>query len=73
MKRYFIKALILTTLSFAFWGCDTVEPWEKGALAQYTMLPDRDPLESAMADHVFYTREAAHGGAGVGGGGCGCN
>ena len=60
-------------LGSIFWGCDTVEPWEKGALAQYTMLPERDPLERSMSDHVFYTREAAHGGSGVGGGGCGCN
>ena len=73
MKQTIIRVLVLTALSFVLWGCDTVEPWEKGALAQYTMLPDRDPLEASMADHVFYTREAAHGGAGVGGGGCGCN
>ena len=55
------------------WGCGTVEPWERGKLAQYSMEPDRDPLDTAMAEHVFYTREAGHGGSGVGGGGCGCN
>jgi len=59
--------------SMLFWGCDTVEPWEKGALAQYTMLADRDPLDPTMAEHIYYTREASHGGGGVGGGGCGCN
>jgi hypothetical protein len=68
-----VKILILFGLTMLLWGCDSVEPWEKGALAQYSMLPERDPLETAMADHVYYTREAAHGGSGVGGGGCGCN
>lgn len=73
MKALIVKILLAGLLSLLLWGCDTVEPWEKGALAQYSMLPDRDPLEAAMSDHVYYTREAAHGGAGVGGGGCGCN
>ena len=68
-----LKVILLFCLSLLLWGCDTVEPWEKGALAQYSMLPDRDRLETAMADHVYYTREASHGGSGVGGGGCGCN
>ena len=26
-----------------------------------------------MADHMYFSREAAFGGEGVGGGGCGCN
>ncbi len=54
-------------------GCATVKPWERGALADYTMRPDRDPLSDMLDDHVYYTREAASGGRGVGGGGCGCN
>lgn len=73
MKRRILKLLSLVGFPFLFWGCDTVEPWEKGALAQYSMLSDRDPLDGAMAEHIYYTREAAHGGSGVGGGGCGCN
>ena len=54
-------------------GCTTVQPWERGTLADYTMRPDRDPLEEILAEHVYFTREAASGGRGVGGGGCGCN
>lgn len=73
MKRKLGIALLIAGLGSIFSGCDTVEPWEKGALAQYSMLADRDPLDTSMADHVYYTREAAMGGSGVGGGGCGCN
>lgn len=54
-------------------GCAVVQPWERGELADYSMRPDRDPLASTLAEHVYFTREAASGGRGVGGGGCGCN
>lgn len=59
-------------------GCSTgsavrVRPWERAALADPAMDPDRDPLAGAMDDHVNFSREAANGGKGVGGSGCGCN
>jgi hypothetical protein len=59
-------------------GCSTtaatrVRPWERASLADETMNPDRDPLGMAMSEHVFFSREAASGGRGVGGSGCGCN
>jgi len=54
-------------------GCQNVKPWERGTLADVTMRPDRDPIGTAMDKHVFFSREAASGGSGVGGGGCGCN
>jgi hypothetical protein len=37
------------------------------------MRSDRDPLDTVLSEHVHFTREAASGGRGVGGGGCGCN
>ncbi|HTI98167.1 MAG TPA: DUF4266 domain-containing protein [Dongiaceae bacterium] len=54
-------------------GCQTVQPWERGTMADYTMRGDRDPIGEAQADHIFFSREMASGGKGVGGGGCGCN
>lgn len=54
-------------------GCAKVQPWQRGTLADYTMRPDRDPISIAMAEHMWFSREAASGGRGVGGGGCGCN
>lgn len=50
-----------------------VQPWERGTLADPIMRPDRDPLATAMTEHVYFSREAAAGGRGVGGSGCGCN
>jgi hypothetical protein len=69
-------ALVLAAILVA--GCSTasavrVRPWERAALADPAMNPDRDPLADAMGDHVNFSREAANGGKGVGGSGCGCN
>lgn len=66
----FVAALAAAILST---GCGTVQPWERGTLSHYTMRPDRDPLQDSLHEHVYFTREAAAGGRGVGGGGCGCN
>jgi hypothetical protein len=66
-------ALAALAGSFALTGCTTVQPWERGNLADVTMRPDRDPLQAAMTEHVYFSREASSGGRGVGGGGCGCN
>jgi hypothetical protein len=54
-------------------GCVNVKPWQRAALAEPIMNPDRDPIGEAQMEHVFFSREAANGGRGVGGGGCGCN
>ncbi|HMD60828.1 MAG TPA: DUF4266 domain-containing protein [Opitutaceae bacterium] len=50
-----------------------VRPWERAALADEAMNPVRDPLGATMLEHVYFSREAASGGRGVGGSGCGCN
>jgi len=61
------------TLVLLLSGCVRVQPWERGNLSDYTMRPDRDPMSDMQYEHVYFTREAAAGGRGVGGGGCGCN
>lgn len=65
--------LLLLALAVLSPGCTVVQPWQRGELADYTMRPDRDPLSDLFEEHVYYTREGAAGGRGVGGGGCGCN
>jgi hypothetical protein len=54
-------------------GCVNVKPWQRGTLTDVTMQPQRLPLSAALMEHVWFSREAATGGRGVGGGGCGCN
>jgi len=57
-------------------GCATMQPpkpWEKGQLAKPQMQFDADPMNARLTDHIYTSKEAASGGYGVGGGGCGCN
>lgn len=69
-----MMALTLTLLTLGLGtGCQTIEPWERGILAETMMNPDRDALRDVFAEHMWFSREAASGGRGIGGGGCGCN
>jgi len=54
-------------------GLVRVKPWERAQLTGYAMRADRDSLHTAMAEHIYFSREASTGGRGVGGSGCGCN
>ena len=57
-------------------GCASLEPpkpWERGDLAKTSMQIDPDKLETKIQQHIYASKEAATGGYGVGGGGCGCN
>jgi len=63
----------LLVLALVASGCTTVKPWQREALADPIMQPDRNPIAVAQLDHVYFSREAASGGTTVGGGGCGCN
>lgn len=71
-KLIFLLSLIVAAGGL-FSGCTTVQPWERGNLADYTMRVDRDPLYNSMTEHIYFSREGSSGGRGVGGGGCGCN
>ena len=57
-------------------GCASmqpVQPWEKDQLAKEEMQLVPDRTEEFFDSRVYFSREAAFGGKGVGGGGCGCN
>jgi hypothetical protein len=72
MKRIALILLAGTALAVTS-GCANVKPWQREHLADYTMQPDRDPLGISQSEHIWFSREQASGGRGVGGGGCGCN
>jgi len=71
LARWLILPCLIATALLT--GCQTVQPWERGTLAEYMMRPDRDSLHSTMSEHIYFSREASSGGRGVGGSGCGCN
>lgn len=67
--------LLLLALS-AVGGCAVqlgVQPWERDLLAAPGMEIDPDPIETALNEHIYFSKEASTGGLGTAGGGCGCN
>lgn len=70
-----MKRLLLLVLVCPLWlpGCATVEPWQREVLARPEMSLDAHPLDAAIDDHIYFSKEASSGGRGFGGGGCGCN
>lgn len=67
MTRLFLFLLLLTA------GCAEVAPYERGTLARRCMTVSPSPGPAAGREHVLSVREAATGGRGAQGGGCGCN
>lgn len=65
--------LLALVLVVGISSCTQVRPWEMGYHAQPEMAWDSDPLESALNDHIFFSKEASSGGNSAAGGGCGCN
>jgi hypothetical protein len=57
----------------ALTGCAGVQPWDRDVLARPDMQIVSDPLEAAVDEHIYFSKEASSGGQGFGGGGCGCN
>jgi hypothetical protein len=72
--RWLRPALILGALVLLA-GCATtpVQPWERGRLARWDMRWDPDPLQAAMTNHAYFSKEGTSGEIGAAGGGCGCN
>jgi hypothetical protein len=64
---------ICVLLALAIAGCTTVAPYQRGYLARPDMAIGADPGTTRALDKTFDAKEAARGGASVGGGGCGCN
>lgn len=70
-SRLLPLVIILSTVSLA--ACQPVQAWERGVLARPEMAIDADPLETALNNHIYFSKEASNGGHSATGGGCGCN
>jgi uncharacterized protein DUF4266 len=68
-----MKKIPLCLILLGLAGCAGVQPWERDVLARPEMSLDNAPLEAAIDDHIYFSKEASSGGRGFGGGGCGCN
>ena len=68
MKRVLLVAVCAVTA-----GCAGVKPWQRSVLARDDMQIVSEPLDSAIDEHIYFSKEASTGGSSVAGGGCGCN
>lgn len=75
MKLTFIGRISLAITVVVIGACSyqPVKPWERDLLAQKKMQLEPYPVDAALDEHIYFSKEASRGGAGVGGGGCGCN
>jgi hypothetical protein len=69
------KVTLLLSVASIATGCANlgVEPWERDLLAKKEMALNSSPVDAALDDHIYFSKEASSGGKSFGGGGCGCN
>jgi uncharacterized protein DUF4266 len=70
-----IWALLLLGLAPLAAGCAamSVKPWDRDLLAEKKMRFVVSPMENAVDEHIYFSKEGSMGGQDAGGGGCGCN
>lgn len=70
-----MKKIIIVSIAVFLSGCSSlgVSPWERQNLAKPEMELNSSPLNTALDDHIYFSKEASSGGRSFGGGGCGCN
>jgi hypothetical protein len=69
LRRFVLLAAAAATLAAS--GCVAVKPWERDLHAREDMQPSG--VDTAIDEHIYFSKEASSGGRGFGGGGCGCN
>ncbi len=72
------ELLMLAVLSCALTclsGCASLgpKPWQHDLMAEPAMRLNSDPLQAAVDDHIYFSKEGSSGGRSYAGGGCGCN
>ena len=69
---YLTVGLGLTALTS---GCASlgVNVWDRDLLARDEMRLDANPVDAAIDEHMYFSKEASSGGRSYAGGGCGCN
>jgi hypothetical protein len=75
MQSRYAKYVLLLFAALLAGGCSSlgVKPWQRDVLSREEMQLNADPLDAAIDDHVYFSKEASSGGRSFAGGGCGCN
>ena len=70
--RRLVIGVVMLVAAIGGTGCASVQPWQRGRLANRCMQFDADGGLIAYQGHWQESREGASGGLGLQGGGCGC-
>jgi hypothetical protein len=75
MRSKCATCLLLLCSMVLLAGCSSlgVRPWQRDVLSREEMQLNSDPLDAAIDDHLYFSKEASSGGRSFAGGGCGCN
>ncbi len=68
-RRFGLSLLMFAAVA----ACAPVAPYQRGYLARPEMAFEDSPGNARALEKTYSAKEAASGGASVGGGGCGCN
>ena len=70
-----LRSALLVVLAAAGTGCSSmrVKPWDRDLLAEPAMRFTPLPMEQAVDEHIYFSKEGSTGWLEVAGGGCGCN
>jgi len=71
MRTPLLITILLAALGLG--GCITIQPWERGRLANSDMQFGGAEELAAAESHATEVREGSAGGFDAAGGGCGCN
>lgn len=74
-QRRLLGAAFLAFVLVMTSGCATmaVHPWDRDLLSERKMRFNPSPVENAVDEHVYFSKEGSMGGQSAAGGGCGCN
>jgi hypothetical protein len=73
INRLGLLCALAGTVILSACGSLGVKPWQRDVLAREEMQLGSDPLDAAVDDHMYFSKEASSGGRSFAGGGCGCN
>lgn len=73
LSRLSVLCVMAGTITLSGCGSIGVKPWQRDVLAREEMQLTADPLDAAIDDHMYFSKEASSGGRSFAGGGCGCN
>jgi hypothetical protein len=72
-RQFFLCFTLAATVHLS--GCASlgVQAWDRDLMARDEMRLDANPVDAAIDEHMYFSKEASSGGRSYAGGGCGCN